>query len=209
MNCFNCDHTFVTLPSTFQCCTLCGVMEPTLALDTYCSHAGPIGRSYDRFVRFQTKIDRLLGIGTVPRHTDPVWAVLEKATMQDPTDVRETLRQSRVVNKHYDCVKIFTDHFTDYRCPRFQVLATKRTLEAMFRDVKNRWGSRDGFFSYDWLLRKFLECMDSPLLVYLKKPTNKRREQKYCSMIRKIYPTVGDDYKMWNHMIAADHSQSV
>ena len=179
-------------------------MERVLFLDKFCVHASPLGRSYDRLQRFVTKLDRLLGIGSMPRATDPVWAVLNNAEMHTPQDVRDTLRQTKLVNKHYDCVKPFCDAFTSFTCEPFNLLKTKEDLVRKFKMIKSLWGSREGFFSYDWLLRKFLEEYNSPLVAYLKKPTNKRREQKYQNMMKQII-VVSDD-KTLNHNSVIAHS---
>ena len=200
-----CDHRFVLMKG-WQCCSLCGISERVLALDRFCAHASPLGRQYDRFTRFQMKIDKLLGMGALPRADDPVWKVLEKADMKTPNDVRETLRHSGLTCKHYDCVRTFTDHFTPFRCGPLNLLQTKEHLERRFRDIKARWGGREGFFSYDWLVRMFLEEMESPLVCYLKKPTNKRREQRYRKMLHELRPE--DACKTSSHNSEECHSQS-
>ena len=65
---------------------------------------------------------------------------------------------------------------------------------------------KDGFFSYDWLLRLFLEEMKSPLVCYLKKPTNKRREQKYRKMLYDLIPE--DEYKTLSQSSEEPHLQN-
>ena len=201
-----CQHNFVNVRNTYEACVNCGVMRKILVLDTFCIHASPLGRNYDRLQRFTTKLDRLLGMGSMPKYEDPVWKVLENATMTNPADVRTVLRNSRLVHKHYDCVKPFCDMFTTFRCPPVDVLGARNALVRRFKFVKSLWGMRDGFFSYDWLLRKFLEDMNSPLVVYLKKPTNKRREQKYQKWMKEIIAE--DDGRTWNRNFVDDRSQS-
>ena len=180
-----CEHSFVS-HRQIRCCVRCGLSQRFLRLDSYSPHASPLGRSYDRFQRFLTKIDRLLGIGSVPKPEDPVWHYLTAQTMRGPGDVRRALRRSGLIHKHYDCVRAFTDAFTSFRCGAVNTLRTKAMLEQKFRFVKVRWGLRDGFFSYDWLIRKFLEEGASPLTAYLKRPTNKKRELKYRHMMRML-----------------------
>ena len=200
-----CSHCFVVTKGR-QCCTYCGISEQVLTLDRFSPHASPLGRQYDRFARFQMKIDKLLGMGGLPRYDDPVWKVLEKADMKTPQDVRSTLRQSGLTCKHYDCVRTFCDYFTPFYCDPVNTLDTKHHLERRFVDVKARWGMKDGFFSYDWLLRLFLEEMKSPLVCYLKKPTNRRREQKYRKMLHDLIPE--DEYKTLSRSSEALHSQN-
>ena len=188
-------------------CVLCGVCtHSALRMDTYSPHASPLGRNYDRFARFQGKVDKLLGIGTVPKATDPVWTALEKAGgMKTPHDVRRVLRRCRVNNKHYDCIKTFCDVFTPFRCNAFHTLKTKEFLEMKFKDIQSRWREKtNNFFSYNWLLRKFLESYDSPLVAYLKPPTNKRREKRYIKMLQKLF-TAANDCKTSNRMPVTDH----
>ena len=176
-----CEHVFVH-HNQMKFCRHCGLSKSFIKLDKYSPHASPLGRHYDRFHRFQTKIDRLLGIGSYPPADDPVWDILRQGKMESPTDVRNVLRHSKLFNKHYDCVRRFTDVFTTFTTS-IDVLKTKESLEHKFKLIKSLWGIREGFFSYDWLLRKFLEEMKSPLVQYLKKPTNRRRERKYTKMM--------------------------
>ena len=88
--------------------------------------------------------------------------------------------------KHYDCIRSFTDIFTTYRVEKYNQLMTREHLIRQFNVLHQKWGRlkqvNKPWFSYDWLLRKFLEAMNHPLVAYLKPPTAKRREEKYQNL---------------------------
>jgi hypothetical protein len=52
------------------------------------------------------------------------------------------------------------------------------------------------FFSYDYLIRMFLEDIQSPLIVYLKPASNKHRLRKYNDKLQFILTRNCD--KMWD-----------
>ena len=167
-------------------CVLCGTEQFTLCLDSYSATSAPITRPYDRAQRFSAKVDRLLGTHMPPPH-DPVWLYLAaKKGLRGPTSVRTALRQSTLRNKHYDNIRTFCEAFTSYRCKTYQHDQTRSFLLNEFEFVHAKWSKKNltKFFSYDWLLRHFLEKINSPLLVYLKHPTSKRRSRRYFSMLR-------------------------
>ena len=178
-------------------CSACGVEMPTLQLDTYSHFSAPLARTYDRIQRFTTKVDRMLGL-IHPGEQDPIWKFLESQTLQGPKSVRGALRRCPLKSKHYDCTKTFCDVFTAYRCGVFDFHKTKTYLLTCFRDVHDAWlyssRSGSGFFSYDWLMRRFLEKSGHPLLVYLKPRTSKRRNQRYLNMIKQSQ----HDDRTWN-----------
>ena len=88
--------------------------------------------------------------------------------------------------KHYDCLRVFTDAFTAYRCEPYDILRTKEYLLKRFVRVHSDWNrcQFQKFYSYDWLIRRFLEELNHPLLVYLKPRTSKRREKVYIEMFK-------------------------
>jgi hypothetical protein len=195
-----CDHTWLDTGHTMVCCN-CGVERQVLVLNVWNKFSAPLNRQYDRVGRFKTKVDKLLGTHRGPRYSDPVWTELEQArrkgdrgTMGSPDDVRRVIRKSKLKTKHYDCVRIFCDVFTTFRLtPLYLKQNTERTREQlmhMFGEIHHVWlgcnDTSDGFFSYDFLLRFFLERMNSPLVVYLKPKTNKRRLQKYVEKLTRL-----------------------
>ena len=167
-------------------CVLCGTEQFTLCLDSYSPTSAPITRPYDRVHRFCAKVDRLLGTHMPPPH-DPVWAYLvAKSGLHGPETIRSALRESNIRNKHYDSVRTFCDVFTPYKCGAYHHVRTREFLKKEFELVHYKWSKKGlvKFFSYDWLLRHFLEKISSPLLVYLKHPTSTRRSRRYVAMLR-------------------------
>ena len=177
-------------------------------LDSYNQYSAPLARSYQRKVRFLSKVDRLLGIVTPPA-TSAMWEVLDKQkdNLHNPDDVRKALRGCKVVMKHYDSLRTFTDSFTTFKCESYDTLRTRDYLEKRFTRVHSDWGrnSENKFYSYDWLIRVFLEEINSPLLVYLKPKTSKRREKRYIEMFKRSRI---DDRRCYREPVK-DHFQSV
>ena len=173
-------------------CHLCGLERWSLSLDRFATYSAPMHTGYDREARFKLKVDKLLGFHSGPGFADPVWNALDerRADMKCPRDVRRVLRGLDLKNKHYDCVKLFTTVFTPFRVTKlFDVLLLKQRLTRMFSDVLvkwNRFAHQQPFFSYDFLLRYFLEVLRSPLAVFVKPYTCKRRKKKYLAMLASI-----------------------
>ena len=176
-----CSHDFFDTGYSLVC-SLCGLERLTLSLDTFCTTSAPIQRSYDRLARFMNKVDKLLGV-VYPREGDPVWAYLENRQLVGPDSVRAALRNSGLRDKHYDCVRVFCDAFTPFRVTAIDHHKTRLELERRFLHVHDKWTQREGFFSYDWLMRRFLEQMHSPLVAYLKPRTSVKRHRKYLKML--------------------------
>ena len=183
-----CDHQFVQTGWSLVC-VKCGIEKPVVEIDTYNEHSAPLVRHYDRENRFVTKIDRLLG-RIFPKRTDPVWNYLETQTCKNPTEIRLALRKSKIQCKHYDCVSTFTRVFTKFRPEPFDEYVTREYLIKTFQNLHDKWSSccadEPSFFSYDWLIRVFLEQIKSPLIVYLKPATSKRRHDKYTALLKRV-----------------------
>ena len=190
-------------------CSECGLEEAVLVVDTYNKYSAPIMRGYNRCSRFKLKIDKLLCLHSGPRADDIIWKLFEQkqTELRSPSDIRATLRKMNVRNKHYDCVRLFTHTFTNFRVTLNQnIHHTQQYLLKMFNQVYVKWCmcGVETFFSYDFLLRCFLNKIQSPLIVYCKPATCKRRQRKYFSLLKSI--SVPNDYKMWNQTIAKSHS---
>ena len=184
-----CNHKWLHTSCT-RVCKDCGLEKRLLLLDTYNVNSAPIERGYNRRQRYKVKVDKLLGLHCGPKYDDPVWGHLakHKVTLNTPFDIRECLRSSSTKNKHYDNVRTFSDAFcTDFRVEYCQV-AVKRFLMDSFDELYAGWNRRneESFFSYAWLLRFFLEQIDSKLIVYLKPKTCKRRNAKYLQKLNLI-----------------------
>ena len=102
-------------------------------------------------------------------------------------DVRQCIRNSKLKHKHYDSMRVFSDCFTNYRVI-IDSLKTKELLIEKFKLINSRWNAsgEKSFFSYCWLLRKFLTELKSPLTVYLKPPTCRRRASKYKQLYERL-----------------------
>lgn len=177
-----CKHEYV-FTSWCKTCKLCGLESSFLSLDKYNVYSAPLERGYNRTQRFRIKIDKLLCLHNGPNCLDPIWKYLDgqKLFMNTPFDVRQTIRRSKLKLKHYDSVRIFSDAFTTFRISLHEPLALKKHLLRRFDKLYHRWvlANDPSFFSYDWILRHFLEAMNSPLVVYLKPQTCRKRDQKY------------------------------
>ena len=165
-------------------CTLCGLESYYLQLDTYSVFSAPLERGYSRIQRFKIKVDKLLALHSGPNCKDPIWKYLDsrKLFLNTPFDVRQCIRRSKLKFKHYDCIRIFTEAFTNFTVPTNTTsLILKETLIEMFDKLYYKWiqVNKNSFFSYDWVLRYFLENMKSPLVVYLKPKTCRQRDLKY------------------------------
>ena len=172
-----CPHHQYVVTGFSHICTGCGIEKTVLLLDRYNQFSAPLSRTYERKTRFRNKVERLLGL-SFPMAHDPVWGVLEKVDLKGPGCIRKVLRQSKLKNKHYDCIRVFSDVFTKFRVNTYDPHQLMSILTARFKKVHEDWvrcRSR-GFFSYDWLLRLFLEQLTHPLLAYLKPATSRRSD---------------------------------
>jgi len=205
-----CDHDWLCTNYS-RVCSKCGCEKRVLKLDTWNKYAAPLCRNYDRKNRFSIKVNKLLRIHSGPPHWDKIWEVLESTQpFIGPECIRRAIRSSKLTTKHYDCLRIFCDAFTDFRVPVFDAHRVKKYLESCFHAVHICWlrvDPRAGFFSYDFLLRYFLEQIDSPLLVYLKPKTNKRRLHKYMMKLSLIQFQGAD--KMYDQSFGGPRSPSV
>ena len=178
-----CQHTYV-YSSWSKTCTLCGLETYFLSLDKYNVFSAPLERGYNRTQRFRIKLDKLLALHSGPNCLDPIWSYLDKHKlfMNTPFDVRQTIRRSKLKQKHYDAVRIFTDSFTNFRVSiNTTPIILKKRLLHKFDDLYIKWVQMNdsSFFSYDWILRFFLEAEHSPLVAYLKPKTCRKRDSKY------------------------------
>ena len=185
-----CDHSIQLWTGYSNVCTKCGNETVTMHLDDFSSTCSVLHTGYDRVQRFSLKVNKLLGFHNGPRATDPVWKYLEsnKFHLNTPTDIRHYLQISKLRCKHYDSLRTFTDIFTDYRV-QADLYRTQQYLIDMFKIFNSKWEllEEDSFFSYCWLMRYLLEQVKSPLLVYLKPPTCRRRSQKYLRFLDKLF----------------------
>ena len=205
-----CDHAWIHTEYS-KICEQCGIEQIILKVDRYNKYSAPLQRGYDRCGRFKIKLDKLYGRHSGPKMDDPVWAELEsiKYKLRNPDDIRKALRLLKVANKHYDCIRIFSDIFTKFRVTILDsqesdiILFKFRSIHAAWR----RHRSQQQFFSYDYLLRHLLDELKSPLVVYCKPQTNKRRRLKYEKKLNLIRVQSAD--RMSNHTPVVSHSHYV
>ena len=192
-----CEHRFLETSYT-RVCIKCGVEHTTLTLDKYAVHSAPLAKGYERSVRFRQKIDKLLCLQNAPPLNCPIWEYLNKQNMTCPTDVRYALRRYTLKNKHYDCIRLFTRVFTDFRVVFKQTPPRlNEQLTSKFNNVIRLWRRYNmvgtmPFFSYDFLLRVFLEELKCPLVVYCKPVTCQKRHARNNRRLEVISALGGD-----------------
>jgi hypothetical protein len=202
-----CKHVWLTTDHT-HICSQCGLEEVYLSVDKYNKFSAPLNRSYNRLTRFCTKLDKLLAIHSGPRATDPVWSFIHSSCKKHftPKDIRHALRRSDLKLKHYDSIRIFSDAFTNFKIRPFNVHTLRDVLIVKFNFIHRRWkvANIKQFFSYDFLIRMFLEDINSQLLIYLKPSSNKQRLRKYHEKLNSILTRNGG--RKWNHDSGDIHS---
>ena len=192
-----CEHRFLETSYT-KVCVQCGVEHLILTLDKYAVHSAPLTKGYERSVRFRQKIDKLLCLQNAPPLKCPIWEYLSKQNMRSPTDVRYALRRYTLKNKHYDCIRLFTRVFTDFRVVLKQTPPRlNQQLTDKFNNVIRLWRRYNmvgttPFFSYDFLLRVFLEELKCPLVVYCKPVTCLKRHARNNRRLNLISALGGD-----------------
>ena len=178
-------------------CTACGAER------NFGPHPEPVysqnmalNRSYSRPERWKTLIYKLTGFHNGPNVADPVWAYLEKhKPFPGPQHILTALRSSGLRNKHYQSIFIFTKVFApDFVLPTAeQSKLTNTLLKKYFESVFSLWNRyRKGapFFSYNWLIEQGIHYVGhTEFLPFLKKLLCKRRRQRYCSALSKLYET--------------------
>lgn len=201
-----CQHHFIHTTHT-RVCDKCGVETTVLRLDTFNVFSAPLCKGYQRAVRFRQKIDKLLYLQNAPALKCPVWKYLEsQKELSTPGDVRRSLRTYTGKNKHYDCIRLFTRVFTPFR------VSLKRSpdrlnalLTQLFSSIIRLWNRHNmmrdmPFFSYDFLLRNFLEKLESPLVVFCKPVTCHKRHVRNNERL-KLISILDDDEKYYQSFV--------
>ena len=193
-----CEHVFLCLEYC-SVCKLCGITHRVLKLDSYNVYSAPINRGYSRLLRFKTKVDKIL-LGTPqPKYQDPVWKYLNsRKDLVTPLCVRQALKQSKLVNKHYDNVKLFCDVFTQFKITTAPIQTIHKYMLTSFKTIHDAWNfsTHETFFSYTWLIRFLLERINSKFIIYLKAPTSTKRHEKYQQLLDCIIPPETCDKKL-------------
>ena len=207
-----CKHHFIHTPCT-RVCVECGVEQVFLELDRYSAYSAPLNKGYQREVRFRQKIDKLISLQNAPPAKCPVWEYLKsRDSLKTPQDIRKALRTYKEKNKHYDCIRLFTRVFTPFRVHLKQsAVYLNQSLTRSFAEVLRLWSKYNihntmPFFSYDYLLRYFLERLNCKLLVFCKPVTCQKRHTRNNERMKTIL-ALNDD-ETYCQMTAANHSQS-
>ena len=185
-----CCHQFINLEYCIVC-SKCGRSENRLVLDSFNLNSSPMVKNYSRTLRFRTKIDRMLTGHPKPLPTDPVWDFLSTCKEMDcPCDVRAALKGSKLVNKHYDSIKVLCDCFSNFRIPYEDTRELHAYMLRNFNLLHSTWNfsAHQKFFSYTWLIRIFLTAIDSPYIAYLKPPTSRKRHNRYLRLFEELLP---------------------
>ena len=142
-------------------------MYQVLRLDQYNTFSAPISRGYCRKLRFKTKVDKILFGTPQPKIDDPVWVFLDsmKVELVTPLCVRQALKKSKLVCKHYDSVKLFCDVFTNFKVEIDELQSVHKYMITSFTKIHRAWNfsAQKNFFSYTWLIRFLLERINSKL----------------------------------------------
>lgn len=186
-----CEHHYIHT-SHSRVCDRCGVEMRVLRLDTFNIFSAPLCKGYQRVVRFRQKIDKLLYLQNAPSANCLVWEYLNGKTLHNPGDVRKSLRNYSGKNKHYDSVRLFTRAFTSFRvCLKHSPDKLKAIMTQSFSSIIRLWNRYNvtdemSFFSYDFLLRYFLQKLKSPLIVYCKPVTCHKRHLRNHERLKLI-----------------------
>ena len=193
-----CKSVFFQTNYYTQICSNCGV-------ETYCGlqpeydytfRSLPI--PYSRTSRFKELVRKLFGQEVGPKTTDPVWHVLEQNAPYDSTlDIIKVLKKSKLTNKFYCSLHVFSKLFLkSYQPPEYSpqdLQQLQRVLLDWFEETLLLWNKNagdTGFFSYAWLIEKFLECLKvSAYSSYLKKLMCPVRRDKYVQKWKHITRT--------------------
>jgi len=190
MGCDHGDHQFINLEYC-RVCTTCGIAEKRLCLDTFNLCSSPMVKNYSRKLRFKTKIDRMFFNHPKPQPTDPVWVFLQSCgTITCPREVRQALKNSKLVNKHYDNLKTICDCFTDFKIKKEDTIELHGFMVSQFNSIHSAWNFSQNlkFFSYTWLIRLFLTAVKSGYIAYLKPCTSKKRHIRYLRLLDTLMP---------------------
>ena len=144
--------------------------------------------SYSRRQRFRDLVRSIFGLDSGPKAADPVWGYLKNgAPFESVAEVFQALKNSNLKHKHYGCMHLFTKIFVpDYRPP--QVTSTElevylNELGVRFQNTLRAWNlSRlsESFFSYSWLIEKYLRLMKLHVfLPYVKILQCGKRRERY------------------------------
>ena len=189
----SCDSTRVTSDYYTLICTECGSETNThLTQEPIYMPCATIDRSYSRNDRWKGLVRKITGYHNGPLVSDPIWKYLEKSgPFKHPQDILERLRVSKLVNKHYQSLYIFTKAFA----PTYKVPLTGEQvsikLVSYFNFVYGMWNKFFGdkpFFSYNWLIEQALYFFNyEEYLPFIKHLVCPKRRRKYENLLITLY----------------------
>ena len=189
----SCDSLKVTTDYNTEICVSCGIEQPVGITQEFVYMPGAnLLRSYSRNERWRNLIRKITGYHCGPPPRDPVWKYLEShKPFETPKNIITCLRKSKLVNKHYQNIFIFTKIFSPtYVMPKYNPEVSKR-LESYFDFVYTLWNRHFGkrpFFSYNWLIEQSLELFNyTEYKPYVKLLVCSKRRRKYEALMFKLY----------------------
>ena len=189
----SCDSLKVTTDYNTEICVSCGIEQPVGITQEFVYMPGAnLLRSYSRNERWRNLIRKITGYHSGPPPRDPVWKYLEShKPFETPKNIITCLRKSKLVNKHYQNIFIFTKIFSPtYVMPKYNPEVSKR-LESYFDFVYTLWNRHFGkrpFFSYNWLIEQSLELFNyTEYKPYVKLLVCSKRRRKYEALMFKLY----------------------
>ena len=206
----SCDSLKVTTDYNTEICVSCGIEQPVGITQEFVYMPGAnLLRSYSRNERWRNLIRKITGYHSGPPPRDPVWKYLEShKPFETPKNIITCLRKSKLVNKHYQNIFIFTKIFSPtYVMPKYNPEVSKR-LESYFDFVYTLWNRHFGkrsFFSYNWLIEQSLELFNyTEYKPFVKLLVCSKRRRKYESLMFKLY---GIHLALLDYKPQRDHSQ--
>ena len=184
--------SYVASPYYTRLCTQCGVETYIGFSPQPIYNVAPLPKGYSRTDRFRVLVKKILGTHQGPPASDDVWVFLtDNKPYGSLQHIVASLKKSKLRIKHYQCAHIFYNIFVPI--PEHRPFSSKQlssyenTLCKLFDNALYKWNScfisGTRFFSYTWLLEKFLLAIDLTFyLKYLKRLQCPLRRKKYTDM---------------------------
>ena len=188
----DCNCSKVLTDYYTQICLACGVETSAgLSQEFIYMPGASLSRSYSRNERWRNLIRKITGYHCGPPVRDPVWKHLAaNKPFETPRDIILCLRNSKLINKHYQNIYVFTKIFSSYEVPKFDKRVTADLLvhfDFVYRLWNRHFGKRP-FFSYNWLIEQTLELFNyTEFIPFVKLLVCPKRRRKYESLMFKLY----------------------
>ena len=189
----SCNSKFVFTTYYTKICTSCGVEQSgELTQEIIYMPGANLNRSYSRNERWRNLTRKITGYHCGPPTRDPVWNYLHsQKPFNSPADILASLRVSKLLNKHYQNLYIFTKIFAPkHDLPEFDpdVCSKMITYFDFVYQIWNRHFGQRPFFSYNWLLEQALELFNyTQFIPFVKRLVCPKRRRKYENLLIKLY----------------------